>query len=167
MLAFDLLINNSGLFDGSDFIAVLSDRVDCGQYRGGLFISAETEAESDFTKLLELRVFNEEAEYRAFRDNLGDTEFFERIASDDDQKYAVRYDELQYLDIDAARTAKCGEENALITTGGGKFYLFDKENKRKVLVRTYLKKGEHGIEFAFDWRIIGYRDAEFTLPGKE
>lgn len=167
MLAFDLLKNNIGLFDGSDYVAVLSDRVDCGLYKGGSFISAQTNAESDFSKLLELRVFNEKAEYRAFRDNLGDTKFFERIASDDDEKYTIRFDELQYLDIDSARTAKCGEGNALITTGGGKFYLFDKENKRKVLVRTYLKKGEHGIEYAFDWRIVCYRDAECTLSGKE
>ena len=70
MLAFDLLINNSELFDGSEYIAVLSDRVDCGQYRDGVFISAKDEAESDFSKLLELRVFTDKAEYSAWRDNL-------------------------------------------------------------------------------------------------
>ncbi len=181
MLAFDKLINNIALFDDSDYVAVLSDKVDCGLYKNGAFISAETGTGSDLSKLLELRIFNEKAEYRAFRDNLGETKFFERIASDADPKYAIRFDELHYLDIDAKRTAKCEEENALVTTGGGKFFLFDKCSKRKVLVRTYLKRSErntatsvnaekydsHGIEYAFDWRIVGYKDAGFTLPGKE
>ncbi len=167
MLAFDLLINNSELFDGSEYIAVLSDRVDCGQYRDGVFISAKDEVESDFSKLLELRVFTDKAEYSAWRDNLGESKFFDRIASDDDDRYKTYFDELQYLDIDSIRTEKCREKNALLTTGGGKFYLFEKEKKSKVLVRTYLKQGEHGIEYVFDWRVVGYRDAKFSLPGKE
>lgn len=167
MLAFDLLMNEGASFDGSDYIAVLSDKIDCGLYQNGALISAEPRYESDLSKLLELRVFNEKKEYRAFRDNLGEAKLYERIASDDDPEYAIHFDELQYLDIDTDRTALCKEENALVTTGGGKFFLFDKNNKRKVLVRTYLKKGEHGIEYAFDWRIVGYRDSGFTLPGKE
>ena len=167
MLVFDLLTNNGTSFDGSDYIAVLSDKIDCGLYKNGAFISAEPGYEIDLSKLLELRIFNEKAEYRAFRDNLGEAKLYKRIASDDDPKYEIRFDELQYLDIDTNRTAQCKEENALVTTGGGKFFLSDKNNKRKVLVRTYLTKGEHGIEYAFDWRIVGYRDAGFMLPGKE
>lgn len=165
MLVFNLLMSSGALFDGSDYIAVLSDRVDCGLFKNGAFISAATGAESDFSKLLELRVFNEKAEYRAFRDNLGETKLFQRIASDDNPKYAICFDELQYLDIDSKR--KSGNENELFTTGGGAYYLFNKNDKRKVLVRTYLKPGVHGLEYAFDWRIVGYRDAGFTLPGKE
>ena len=64
MLVFDLLTNNGASFDGSDYIAVLSDKIDCGLYKNGAFISAEPGYEIDLSKLLELRIFNEKAELR-------------------------------------------------------------------------------------------------------
>lgn len=158
------------IFEGSDYIAVLTDRIDCGKYSGGRFISASINEESDFDKMLELRVFNEDAEYRAWRDNLGETSFKERIASDDKYSgdgFGTPFDELQYLDMDDGKTHI--EEGRLfsVTTGGGSYALFGKETTGKVLVRTYIKKGIHGLEYACDWRVVGYRDADFTLPGKE
>lgn len=152
-------------FQGNNYIAILSDKVDCGTFNGEKFISAETKTESepDFTKLLELRVFNENMEYRAFRDNLGATNFGERIAPEDIGKYSSTFDEFHYLDIDSNRTENEGKDNELFTTGGGRYFLPEKENKRKVLVRTYLKADDYGMEYAADWRIVGYRDADFML----
>lgn len=174
----DLLEKNKEPFDGSDYIAVLSDRVDCGKYeksRG--FVSAKDGSEFDLGKLLELRVFNEEREYRAFRDNLGEAGFLQRIAEDSKIEEDKRFDELHYLDYDEVRTKEArmkanaqsnAEPNAVLTTGGGKFYLEGIAAKRKVLVRTYLKADSTtGLEYAFDWRVVGYRDEGAKLPREE
>ena len=176
-MTLDKLKENTALFEGSDYIAVLSDRVDCGKYENGIFVSAKDGSQFDLGKLLELRVFNKEREYRAFRDNLGEAGFLQRIAEDGKDGYDKAFDELHYLDYDEVRTKEVrtkanaqnnAEPNAVLTTGGGKFYLEGIADKRKVLVRTYLKADPTtGLEYAFDWRVVGYRDEGARLPGEE
>lgn len=146
-----------------DYIAILSDKIDCGTVSEGKLVSADTGNEPDLNKLLELRVFNENREYRAYRDNLSELSFEERIVSDDPKKYSSCYDELQYLDRDDKRITAEGKGNELFATGGGRYFLPEKAiKKRKVLVRTYLKADDYGMEYAADWRIVGYRDAALT-----
>lgn len=164
MLVLKKLNENSTLFENCDYIAVLSDRVDCGKYINGEFISAHDGLKSDMTKLLELRIFNEEYEYRAFRDNLGEPVFLERIAADE-KGYENYFDELHYLDI--ATTYAHDDRITITTTGGGSYSVFGSPDICKVMVRTYLKKGANNIEYVHDWRVIGYRGADFVLPGKE
>lgn len=171
-MTLDKLNENTALFEGSDYTAVLSDRVDCGKYENGIFVSAKDGSQFDLGKLLELRVFNEEREYRAFRDNLGEAGFLQRIVEDSKIEEDKRFDELHYLDYDEVRTKanaqNNAEPNAVLTTGGGKFYLEGIADKRKVLVRTYLKADPTtGLEYAFDWRVVGYRDEGAKLPGEE
>lgn len=68
-------------------------------------------------KLLELRAFDENSEYRVYRSTV-DKPFFERKIDDETDDMNC-FDEEQYIDIDSTRL----EGNVRYTTGGGKFHL--------------------------------------------
>ena len=98
-------------------------------------------------KVLEIRVFNKEKEYKLFRPQAGD-DFKERIRLDDGEFY----DEVQYLDIDT----KVSTPNAVYTTGGGKYNLpLQRINDAKIRIRYYLGKYDKtGQARICDWRIV-------------
>lgn len=100
-------------------------------------------------KLLELRAFDENSEYRVYRSAI-DNPFFERKIDDraDEQQY---FDEEQYIDIDSTRS----EGNVRYTTGGGKFHLpQDSLNVTKIVIRYYYDYDNEGIASVTDWRIV-------------
>lgn len=117
-------------------------------------------------KLLEIRVFNETKEVKAFRSDIS-KEFSIRLVDDavaglqNGRDYSDYMDESQYLDIDTKRSAKCfPESHEVVTTGGGRYYLpADSMNDTKVIVRTYFDRyAETGQARVFDWRIVGFRE---------
>lgn len=106
-------------------------------------------------KLLELRVFDENSEYRRYRSTI-DKPFYERKINDqtDDTQY---FDEEQYIDIDSTRS----EGNVRYSTGGGKFHLpKDKLNATKIVIRNYIEFDGDGIASVCDWRIVKLKEAK-------
>ena len=119
----------------------------------------------DESKLLEIRCFDEKGEFRAFRSVTG--EEFKTREMTDDEKYADGfYDEAQYLDIDTGKTPK--NHSVIYATGGGKYHLpKGMENKKMLLTRTYYKFDEDGVAHKYDWRLVGFTDAETVGKGEK
>ena len=107
-------------------------------------------------KLLEIRVFNEMAEYRLFRGDIG-SDFYERILSDDDA--GDTFDEVQYLDIDDSVDLLGG---MVQSTGGGKYHLpFDKKKNAGIRIRYYLDRYETtGQARIRDWRAVEFVEGQ-------
>lgn len=104
-------------------------------------------------KLLDVRVFSEYIEYRAFRDNIGEDTFFYRV-SDDSLEH---YDERQYLDIDTKRSNVEGNGSyAVWSTGGGRYNMPVKWNENSMIViRNYVEYyPETGQAYVSDWRLV-------------
>lgn len=126
-------------------LAIYTDRAD--------FVDTVT----DFDKLLELRVFGNHGEFRAYRDVINIP--FKTRLIEDDNLYDGCYDEVQYLDIDTAASDK----NSRIkkTTGGGKFTLpVDAVDKELLRIRYYYQYDADGIARKVDWRIVGFEEKE-------
>ncbi len=105
-------------------------------------------------KLLELRAFDKNSEYRVYRSTV-DKPFFERKINDavDNKKY---FDEEQYIDIDSTRS----EGNTRYTTGGGKFHLpQDSLDSTKIVIRYYYSYDD-GIASVVDWRIVELKETK-------
>lgn len=117
-------------------------------------------------KILELRIFNNDMEYRLLRTGNGNNRKFDlRILCDSDDNHELEdsFDDLQYLDIDDTRTEKINNGYKVKTTGGGLYYLPIKnvEDNRssfkdaKVRIRYYLDKYEEtGQARVADWRFV-------------
>ena len=152
---------------GSAFIAVLTDQVICGIYKGrGLFETMNGPIQDMDEKLLELRIFNDQEEFRAFRP-YRDMDFKCRYINDRDETKPY-FDEVHYLDQDSNKTKPAAEGyTSFVTTGGGTYILPGDAGIRKVMVRTYLEESEetNGIQIPGDWRIIGF--AKDSIPGEE
>ena len=137
------------------FVAVLSDRVECGRVQQGMLHAAN--GITDASRILEIRVFTEEKEYRAFREALAD-DFQYRLLDDTGKKltpYDV-YDEEQFLDIKSCKMLDNGF-TCFTTEGGGEFRLPTDERITKVTVRTYLSEDPRtGLSCAGDWRIVKF-----------
>lgn len=156
----------------AQFVAIFSDCVKCGICSKGLLITVDgtlfdtntlhEETDQD-KKLLEIRVFTEQMEYRAFREYEGQ-DFRTRTRDDTDRQLTDydKYDEEQMLDIimpEKARTTEIdGKAFTCFTTeGGGKFTLPGLNNIEKVKVRTYLTTDPaNGLTYAGDWRIVKF-----------
>ena len=108
--------------------------------------------------LLEVRAFNENGEFRAYRSLVGD-EFKVREIDGNDGTYADGYfDESHYLDIDTAKTDKM-DDGFVYTTGGGRFTMPASAGKL-LKVRYYYMFDEDGIARKYDWRLVGFTDKE-------
>lgn len=135
----------SELPDGT-YIAIYTDKVECG-----LVIAKVLSPDiTDTGHLLELRIFNDNAEFRAYRSIMGN-EFKCRVADDEyfksnlngsgfDQLFYNRiYDEKHYLDIDKNKTTEMKDGyTCFTTTGGGKYTLPVKADKRRIKLRNYI-----------------------------
>lgn len=120
------------------------------------FITDKT-ADIQEDKLLEIRYFDEEGEFRAYR-SLIDDDFKTREIRNNDATYADGYyDEAQYLDIDSSRT-KEKNDGFTYATGGGKYHL--PNDAKMLLTRTYYKFDEDGVARKYDWRLVGFTNEE-------
>lgn len=116
-------------------------------------------------KILDVRVFNDRAEYRLFRGNIGE-DFQIRVidASKEGQgDYNDFYDECQFLDIDAKESlgnnGSLMQQGVITATGGGTYRLPEMNcdyNNLKIKIRYYFKQYKKtGQAKVFDWRIVG------------
>lgn len=108
-------------------------------------------------KLLDIRVFDENKEYRLFRDYAG-SEFSETVM-DDRTMPEERHEDEQYLDIDTKRS-KPGTGRVMATGGGS--YRFPRmyTEETKVKIRNYVKYDEFGQASLVAWRVVGFTDEE-------
>ena len=128
-------------------LAIYSDHAD--------FISEVTEPE----KLLELRVFDENGEFRAYRDLLGKPFKCREINKDNENQFAGSFKENQYLDIDTTKTFE--DKTIKQATGGGQYHLpEDVKSKTMLKVRYYYCFNDEGIANKCDWRLVGFVDKE-------
>ena len=160
---------------GAGYLAVMSDRVVCGIYQGGMRFqyydpgqSATAQLEDLEEKLLELRVFSQQEEFRAVRPYRG-MEFKVRHI-DDTLDLPPHFDEVHYLDQDRNRTKKLsGDYTAFTATGGGQYILPGDEHTCRVQVRTYLTESpeSNGIQLPGDWRIVAFGSDDPAAKGAE
>ena len=129
-------------------LAIYSDRAD--------FVSEVTEPE----KLLELRVFDENGEFRAYRDVLGKPFKCREINKKNENLFAGSFEENQYLDIDTNYKFK-DDETKRQATGGGQYHLpEDAKDMTMLKVRYYYNYNSEGIAQKCDWRLAGFEDKE-------
>ena len=104
-------------------------------------------------RLLEIRVFNEEAEFLATRGSIGE-DFSWRITSDKNLNKNDYLETEQYLDInkDLSKPFASGCME-IISTGGGKYILPIDENLDRVKVRSYIHYDSNGMAKVVDSRI--------------
>ncbi len=142
------------------FVAVLTDSVRCGFLRDGALVTDPADGGSpDESKLLEIRVFNSQKEYRAFREYRTD-DFLTRLIDDtgrDLTPYYNVYDEEQLLDAVHSETPGSPEFTRFAAEGGGVCSVPGK-NVGKVLLRTYIAEDPStGLSWAGDWRIVEFK----------
>ncbi len=148
MISEDQIIETAKKYNGLVY-ALHTDHFYCGN-----------DVEVDPFHLMELRVFNDDGEFKAIRFELGKV-FYWRYISDTDFRNKLQvecddfladfknrtFDEKQYLDIDK----KLG--TSYINTGGGHFSL-PVEKAERILVRSYLDYDDNGILSIDDSRIV-------------
>lgn len=110
-------------------------------------------------KVLEIRIFNAEKEFRLFRSDVGKDAFALRSIYDTGDMKDLRdhYDEIQYLDIDETQGHTGGY---VYTTGGGRYYLpFGTIHDTKVKIRYYLDRySKTGQARIADWRVVEFME---------
>lgn len=130
-------------------LAIFSDHAD--------FVSEITEPE----KLLELRAFDENGEFRAYRDLLRKPFKFREINADNEDQFDGSFEESQYLDIDTTREFE--DETQKQATGGGQYHLpNDAKNMTMLKVRYYYRFTDEGIAQKCDWRLVAFTDKELV-----
>lgn len=108
--------------------------------------------------LLEVRAFNENGEFRAYRSVVGE-DFTVREIDDEADAYAEGcFDETHYIDIDSAKTETMND-GFTYTTGGGRFHLPEAAGKL-LKVRYYYTFDSDGLARKCDWRLVGFADKE-------
>ena len=164
--------DDAELADGY-YLAAMTD-----QYLVGIWPPKDTAIDGE--KLLELRIFNQEMEYKLVRGDIS-RKFFLRIIDERPGRPNCEqrdfFEEWQYLDIDTSKGRRRGdgktaakggdhseEEGTVTTTGGGSFYFpFEKDvqpgHNARVCIRYYLGKYEEtGQARVEDWRVVGFRN---------
>lgn len=139
------------LADDCIVCALYSDHFFCG-------LSPDT----DVSRLMEMRIFNENGEFKICRHMLGDNfrwryisdeQFTKRLSAESDEflsNFRNRtFDEISYLDIDSKKSSGMN----YVTTGGGKYSL-PVENAERIKTRSYLDYDKNGILSINDFRIV-------------
>ncbi len=122
-------------------------------------LSAENEAylEKELgDKLLDMRVFNKNAEYRLFRGDISE-ELRSRTLNDVDNTMDTYMDE-QFLDIDDKRSVKCFKESGMVRATGGGYYKLPLEsfNDIKLVIKNYVLYDANGQAYIKDWRMCDF-----------
>ena len=144
--------------------AICTDKILCDSWP----LAGTENSDYDENLVLEIRIFDEEKEYKLFRGNMG-KEFKYRLMDDADDEsnkdtgILDYYDEIQYLDI--ATTNKPKQDKDGLTkvraTGGGEYYLPIKADIKDLeyavlKVRYYISKyTDSGKAYVSDWRCVG------------
>lgn len=132
--------------NGKYFLAIWTDKVD--------FVNKVI----DTDKLLEVRVFDTNSEFRAYR-SVVENDFKCRELNDSIPFADGTFDEAHYLDIDTTRNS---QDSLKYTTGGGRFHLPDDVTGTMIKVRNYYRFDEDGVARKCDWRLVGFTDKEDT-----
>lgn len=108
-------------------------------------------------KLIDMRIFNKDKEYRIFRGDISGNFHFR---DSDDYIKNDYYDDEQYLDIDTKRSADSFKNDGIVrATGGGNYKLpFCDFNDIKICIRNYIDyDNESGQAYIKDWRLVGLK----------
>ncbi len=167
------------IHDREAFHSDFKQRIDVGQ--GYIFIM--TTEEIDFRKVsaggykedaeidqlfdqgLEIRIFDEDSEWKWFRTGIGKAYHFRMLRDDEETKndWLHWWNESQYLDIDMKRTKKEREKGKIsidevYATGGGKYPLpVQADDDTKIRIRNYLgEDADTGELYVKDWRLAGF-----------
>lgn len=119
-----------------------------------LELDDQTKLQNEWNKkLLDIRVFNKDKEYRVFRGDLG-SPFCYSCIEDDSEKLECFEDE-QYLDIDTTKTG-----NGFVSATGGGSYKLPVYGKGdiKVYIKNYIDYDTMGQAFIRKWRLTDIRE---------
>ena len=116
------------------------------------------------SKGLDVRIFNEETEYRLFRSDIGHP-FHSRIIVDTKESEDT-FLEVQFLDIDTRRSVKneatwSKEKGRTVKATGGGEYRLPMENMKNVcvVIKNYIAYDENtNIAYIKDWRLCGFKE---------
>ena len=114
-------------------------------------------------KLLELRVFDKNKEWKLFRSDIG-KDFIYRFQGEDDNKGEGMdyFDEVQLLDIDTSRPEK--DPGVMYTTAGGSYNLpkdIADLDWAAIRIRHYFGvDSESGQAFIIDYRLVDFESAD-------
>lgn len=141
--------------DNTFFVAQYTDKFDIGIWNKNVI--------ENTNKLLELRVFDKDKEWKLFRSDIG-KDFSYRLQGEDDNKEEGVYyfDEVQLLDIDTSKEYKKSE--LMKTTAGGKYKLpkdISDLDRAAIRVRHYFGvDNESGQAFIRDYRLVDFESAK-------
>ena len=147
------IFSNCG--DNTFFVAQYTDKFDIGIWNENII--------KNTNKLLELRVFDKDKEWKLFRSDIG-KDFSYRLQGEDDNKEEGVYyfDEVQLLDIDTSKEYKKSE--LMKTTAGGKYKLpkdISDLDRAAIRVRHYFGvDNESGQAFIRDYRLVDFDSAK-------
>lgn len=135
-------------------VMMFTDRFELDTYP----LSEKTEqylAENFKRKLLDMRVFDAEIEYRVFRGDVGQ-KLHERILKDNGED---QLEDEQYLDIDTIASAKSFQENHMVKATGGGCYRLPQDgfHDMKVKIKKHIAyEPETGQAYIRDWRLVDF-----------
>lgn len=141
--------------DSIFFVAQYTDKFDIGIWNKGII--------KNVNKLLELRVFDKNKEWKLFRSDIG-KDFIYRCQNEDNTKEeGVDYfDEVQLLDIDTSRSNKA--PGVMYTTAGGSYNLpknIADLDRAAIRIRHYFGvDNESGQAFIRDYRLVDFESAD-------
>lgn len=145
----------SGSTDSTFFVAQYTDKFDVGIWNKDII--------KNVNKLLELRVFDKNKEWKLFRSDIG-KDFSYRFQGEDDNKGEGVYyfDEIQLLDIDTSRSSKA--TGVMHTTAGGSYNLpkdIPDLDRAAIRIRHYFGvDNESGQAFIRDYRLVDFESAD-------
>lgn len=109
-------------------------------------------------KVLEIRIFDREREYKLFRGDAGRT--FRLRERDDSTEYM---EEKQYLDINLKRSEKLFEDSHEVCTESGDGYYLPLPAKAgaKAVIHYYFERNpETGQAGICDWRMVAFEEGD-------
>lgn len=109
-------------------------------------------------RILEVRVFNKDKEYKLVRPDISENFYFR---DSDSLKEKDSFFEKQYLDIDTILSEKLPGKT-VVTTGGGKYYLpIESISNAKIDIEYFVDCDEKsGQAKVCDWRIVGFEEGQ-------
>ena len=137
------------------FVAQYTDKFDVGIWNKDII--------KNVNKLLELRVFDKNKEWKLFRSDIGKDFSYRCQKEDDNKEEGVDYfDEVQLLDIDTKRSSK--DSRKMCTMAGGKYNLpkdISDFDRAAIRVRHYFGvDNESGQAFIRDYRLVDFESAD-------
>ena len=145
----------SGSTDSTFFVAQYTDKFDVGIWNKDII--------KNVNKLLELRVFDKNKEWKLFRSDIGKGFSYRCQKEDDNKEEGMDYfDEIQLLDIDTSRSKKA--PGVMHTTAGGSYNLpkdIEYLDRAAIRVRHYFGvDSESGQAFIIDYRLVDFESAD-------